>query len=120
MGEIPTWRKIAESTACFQTAPVFPVKGKSVQFYSKDSDGQWHSVNQSGDWEACSNPSVRASNESDNTPDTEYEQAIQTAARALWARRPGSQIMPWEELPLEHTESLTADAQAVIEAYLGF
>lgn len=27
--------------------------GKGVQFYVKDSDGQWHYVNHANEWHAC-------------------------------------------------------------------
>ena len=37
-------------------APAFQAGGKGVQFYAKDSDGQWHYVNHAGTWQTCPPP----------------------------------------------------------------
>jgi len=37
-------------------APEFDTQGKGVQFFAKDSDGQWHYVNHAGTWQACPPP----------------------------------------------------------------
>ena len=39
-----------------RTAPSFQSNGKGVQFYAKDSDGQWFYVNHANTWQSCPPP----------------------------------------------------------------
>jgi hypothetical protein len=39
-----------------RSAPPFDTGHKGVQFYAKDSDGQWYYVNHAGTWQTCPPP----------------------------------------------------------------
>ena len=56
-GEAAVMRRLADMGLAprVHTAPQFQTD-KGLQFYAKDSDGQWHYVNHAGTWQACPPP----------------------------------------------------------------
>jgi hypothetical protein len=61
-----------------RTAPPFQTN-KGVQFYAKDSDGQWHYVNHAGTWQGCPVP-VAADQQ---RPDTRFAEDPQVDIAAI-------------------------------------
>lgn len=53
-------RYAATSDGLLRQPPALDCGHKGVQFYAKDSDGQWHYVNHAGTWQTCPPPFASA------------------------------------------------------------